>query len=158
MRDDLLRYCDEALVAMRDMVVELGDQLANRRPDLPGANSPFAILTHCLGVCGYWASSVNLGQVVRRDRDAEFTATGPVADLAARTDALRSDLADWFAAADVDRPPVNPPEGHGDDRDRAILATQGSVLLHVYEELAQHRGQLEITRDVLRAGASGPAA
>ncbi|SES08437.1 Protein of unknown function [Pedococcus cremeus] len=158
MRDDLLRYCDEALVAMRDMVVELRDQLANRRPDLPGANSPFAILTHCLGVCGYWASSVNLGRVVPRDRDAEFTATGPVADLAARTDALRSDLADWFAAADVDRPPANPPGGLGDDRDRAIVATQGSVLLHVYEELAQHRGQLEITRDVLRAGASGPAA
>jgi hypothetical protein len=157
-RDDLLRYCDEALVAMRDMVVELGDQLANRRPDLPGANSPFAILTHCLGVCGYWASSVNLGRVVPRDRDAEFTATGPVADLAARTDALRSDLASWFAAAEVDRPPANPPEGHSDDRDRAIVATQGSVLLHVYEELAQHRGQLELTRDVLRAGASGPAA
>jgi hypothetical protein len=29
--------------------------------------------------------------------------------------------------------------------------TQGEVLLHVYEELAQHRGQMEITRDVLRA-------
>jgi hypothetical protein len=101
---------------------------------------------------------VNLGRVVPRDRDAEFTATGPVADLAARTDALRSDLASWFAAAEVDRPPANPPEGHSDDRDRAIVATQGSVLLHVYEELAQHRGQLELSRDVLRAGASGPAA
>jgi hypothetical protein len=51
-KDTFLGFCDEALVAMRDMVVELGDQLANRRPDLPGANSPFAILTHCLGVCG----------------------------------------------------------------------------------------------------------
>ena len=98
MRDALLRYCDEALVAMRDIVVELGDELANRRPDLPGANSPFAILTHCLGLCGYWASTVNLGRVVPRDRDAEFTATGAVADLAARTDQARSDLAAWFAS------------------------------------------------------------
>jgi len=27
--------------------------------------------------------------------------------------------------------------------------TQGAVLIHVYEELAQHHGQMEITRDVL---------
>jgi len=33
----------------------------------------------------------------------------------------------------------------------SFSATQGGVLLHVYEELAQHRGQLEITRDLLRA-------
>ena len=85
-KDTYLRFCDEALVAMRDIVVELGDELANRRPDLPGANSPFAILTHCLGVTARWASTVNLGEVVPRDRDAEFTATGAVATLAADTD------------------------------------------------------------------------
>ncbi len=141
-----LRYCDEALVAMRDIVVDLGDDLANRRPDLPGANSPFAILTHCLGVCGRWASTVNLGEVIPRDRDAEFTATGPVADLAADTDRLREDFAGWVLRAEPTAPPANPP---GDDD----AATQGEVLLHVYEELAQHRGQMEVTRDLLRSTA-----
>jgi hypothetical protein len=141
-----LRYCDEALVAMRDIVVDLGDDLANRRPDLPGANSPFAILTHCLGVCGRWASTVNLGEVVPRDRDAEFTATGRVADLAADTDRLRASFARWVTAAEPGMPPANPP-GEPDDP-----ATQGEVLLHVHEELAQHRGQMEITRDLLVAG------
>lgn len=144
-RDVYLSYCDDALVAMRDMVADLGDDLANRRPDLPGANSPFAILTHCLGVCGRWASTVNLGEVIPRDRDAEFTAVGPVVELAAATDRLREALADWVARADATAPPANPPQGE----DRAM--TQGEVLLHVYEELAQHRGQMEITRDVLRA-------
>ena len=45
-------------------------------------------------------------------------------------------------------PPVNPPppEDHP-----GFDATQGDVLLHVYEELAQHLGQLEVTRDVLLA-------
>jgi gluconokinase len=147
-RDTYLRFCDEALVAMRDIVVELGDDLANRRPDLPGANSPFAILTHCLGVVGRWASTVNLGQVVPRDREAEFRATGRVADLAERTDAMRTWFAAWVAAADPDAPPANAPQGDDD----FFVATQGGVLLHVYEELAQHRGQLEITRDVLRHG------
>ena len=141
-----LRYCDDALVAMRDLVVDLGDDLANRRPDLPGANSPFAILTHCLGVCARWASTVNLGRVVPRDRDAEFTATGAVADLAADTDRLRAAFAGWVAEAQPGMPPANPTGDAGEP------ATQGEVLLHVYEELAQHRGQMEITRDLLRAG------
>jgi uncharacterized damage-inducible protein DinB len=149
-KDTYLRFCDEALVAMRDIVTELGDDLANRRPDLPGANSPYAILTHCLGVCGNWASTVNLGRVIPRDRDAEFTATGAVADLARATDQLRADFAGWVADAEPGMPPANPRRG----RDRDEYATQGEVLLHVYEELAQHRGHVEITRDILRDQAS----
>jgi uncharacterized damage-inducible protein DinB len=144
-----LRFCDEALVAMRDIVVGLGDDLANRRPDLPGANTPFAILTHCLGVTARWASTVNLGEVVPRDRDAEFTASGPVAQLADDTDRTRIALQEWVARSDLAAPPANPTH----DRDDWYAATQGGVLLHVYEELAQHRGQLEVTRDVLRAQA-----
>jgi uncharacterized damage-inducible protein DinB len=147
-KDMYLRFCDEALVAMRDMVTGLGDDLANRRPELPGANSPYAILTHCLGVVAAWASTTNLDQAVPRNRAAEFTATGPAADLAAETDRVRASFAEWVARAEPEEPPRDP--GYDDD-----YATQGEVLLHVYEELAQHRGQMEITRDVLRAGASG---
>ncbi|MGO4341616.1 mycothiol transferase [Pedococcus sp. 2YAF34] len=142
-----LRFCDEALVAMRDIVVELGDDLANRRPDLPGANTPFAILTHCLGVAARWASTVNLGEVVPRDRDAEFTASGAVADLATDTDRTRIALQEWVSRSDVHAPPANPTH----ERDDWYAATQGGVLMHVYEELAQHRGQLEVTRDLLQA-------
>jgi uncharacterized damage-inducible protein DinB len=147
-QDVYLSYCDDALVALRDMVTDLGDDLANRRPDFPGANSPFAILTHCLGVCGRWASTVNLGEVIPRDRDAEFTAAGRVADLAAETDRLREAFARWVARADSTALPANPAQGEDPSM------TQGEILLHVYEELAQHRGQMEITRDVLVAGAA----
>lgn len=146
-KDTYLRFCDEALVAMRDIVVELGDELANRRPDLAGANSPFAILTHCLGVTARWASTVNLGEVVPRDRDAEFAATGAVATLAADTDRIRESLRDWVARTDPAGPPANPTS----PREDWYAATCGGVLLHVYEELAQHRGQLEVTRDLLRS-------
>ena len=147
MRDELLRFCDEALVAMRDIVVDLGDELANRRPDLPGANSPVQILTHCLGVTGWWAGAVNLGRPVTRDRDAEFEAVCRVADLAVDLERARRQLHDDVAAADLGAEPVAA-------EDRHEYSTQGAVLLHVHEELAQHRGQLEITRDVLRAEAS----
>lgn len=142
-----LRFCDEALVAMRDIVTGLGDDLANRRPDLPGANSPFAIVTHCLGVCGYWASTVNLGEEVPRDRAAEFTATGAVGELADAVNRMRERLARWVQAAEVDAPPAD----RSATAEDFFAGTQGGVLFHIYEELAQHRGQLEITRDLLRA-------
>jgi len=35
--------------------------------------------------------------------------------------------------------------------DEALVAMRDLVVDHVYEELAQHRGQLEITHDLLRA-------
>ena len=38
--DVYLAFCDEALVAMRDMVTTLGDGLANRRLDVPGGQQP----------------------------------------------------------------------------------------------------------------------
>lgn len=143
-----LGFADEALQAMATIVDELGDELANTAPALPGANTPYAILTHCLGVCGHWASTVNLGQVVPRDRDSEFTARGETAALLERTRQVRADLRRWVEQADPSAPPANP-TGHGHD---AFEGTQGGVLLHVYQELSQHLGQLELTRDILHAG------
>ena len=157
--DDFLWFVDEALEGMVGIVVELGDDLANRRPDLPGANSPYAILFHCLGVMEWWGGEAVAGRPVERDRDAEFRATGPVDALVARAGAARARLAEDLAQLDPAAPPrvaLDP-----EDRDLPLGATQGGVALHIYEELAQHRGQMEVTRDVLRAsaaGASPPAA
>ena len=39
-----------------------------------------------------------------------------------------------------------------DDADLPLGQSQGSVLLHIYEELTQHLGQMELTRDLLLAG------
>jgi hypothetical protein len=148
--EDYLWYVDDALDDMVSIVVSLGDELANRAPDLPGANAPFAILTHCLGVMEYWSGQVIAGRKVERDRPAEFLATGAIDELALRArrqrEQLARDLAGFEAAA--------PPRGAvaAADRETPLGRTQGGVLFHIYEELAQHRGQLEITRDVLRAG------
>ena len=148
--DQYLYYVDTALDGMVQIVLELGDDLANTRPDIPGANSPYAILTHCLGVMEYWGGHVVSGRPSHRDRDAEFRASGNVSDLVERVRRAREQLAADVVEADPQAPPRNPPE-HGEP----ISATQGSVLLHIYEELAQHRGQMEITRDILRLRSSG---
>lgn len=147
--EDFLHYVDDALDGMVRIVDELGDDLANRWPDMPGANSPFAILTHCLGVLEYWGGEIIAGRSIVRDRPAEFRATGPVAELTASAQRARHQLRTDLTALD----PFGPPRGQPRAVDAALplARTQGGALLHIYEELAQHRGQLEITRDLLRA-------
>jgi hypothetical protein len=149
---DVLSSIDDALTAMVDIVTDLGDDLANRRPQLPGANSPYAILTHCLGVLEQWGGESIAGRPFTRDRDAEFRATGAVADLTRRADAARRQLdADLAAFVGTD-----PPRGtvEPDDRDRPLGRSQGGVALHIFEELSQHLGQMELTRDVLQTAAA----
>ncbi len=74
---------------------------------------------------------------------------GAVAELLRRTEQarrrLREDLVDLDAAAvpaNVRRDPADP---------HPYSEAKGAVLLHIIEELFQHLGQMEITRDVLVA-------
>ena len=147
---DFLQVCDRALTGMSRILADLGDDLANTRPDLPGANSPFAIVAHCLGVLEFWVGGCVAGREVVRDRAAEFAAAGQVADLVARVQAARDRLAEDIAGVDMTAPVTT-------SRDHPLLrepTTKGAALLHAFEELAQHHGQLELTRDVLRDGAA----
>jgi hypothetical protein len=147
--DDYLYYVDRALNGMAAIVAGLGDELANAKPSFPGANSPYALLTHCLGVTSYWAGELVAGRRVVRDRDAEFAAAGPVGSLLEEVAAVRARLAeDVRAAVPAARLRDTPPAVFlGPDRE----LTQGAALLHVYEELAQHHGQMEILRDAILA-------
>ena len=147
--DDYLVFVDEALDGMAAIIEELGDDLANRRLDVPGTNSPYVLLTHCLGVMEFWAGHLVAGRPTDRDRDAEFLARGSVADLVARTRRAREQFHADAVGADPAAPLRNPPAP--DDADLALGRTQGGALFHVYEELAQHRGQMEASRDVLVA-------
>jgi hypothetical protein len=146
-RADFLWFADLALRSMARIVADLGDESANRRPPFAGANSPYVILTHCLGVLEYWAGATVAGRPIERDRAAEFTASGPVAPLLTRAEKARERLAAdvgaleaWDVPHGVQRDPDDPvPYGE----------TKGAVLLHILEELFQHLGQMEITRDAL---------
>ena len=146
--DAVTSYVDRAVEAMADIAGDLGDDLANARPDLPGANSPYAILRHCLGVMDFWGGAVVAGRAVDRDRDAEFRSSGPVAGLiAAAREAQRRFRADIVTADPKARPLGTHPNTGPDELE---LVSQGHALLHVMEEVCQHLGQMEITRDLLR--------
>lgn len=143
--DELLASCEGLLDQYEALCRELGDQHVTARLDeVPGSNSAFALVTHVAGVMARWGRTVNRDLPVPRDRDAEFRASGTVQEALALLERARRDLVDDVRAARLGDPPVAPPPDEPD-----AYPTQGAVLLHVHEELAQHLGQLEVTRDVL---------
>jgi hypothetical protein len=139
---------DRHLDRMVATATELGDQRVNILPSLPGANSAYQIVFHCCGMLEWWTREAVLGIDVGRDRDAEFEASGSVAELTARVDGVRRQLRDDLPAIDIDGPLRGDPSDHY--KDKPIGRSARGVLLHVLEELAQHHGHLELTRDLVR--------
>ena len=148
-RADYLWFVDRALAEMADILRALGDDLANRRPALEGANSAFVILTHCLGVMEYWGGGNVADRTCARDRAAEFTASGDVATLVRRSEDARQRLHADLISFDPGAAPSHVVRGPDQV---PYTEAKGAVLLHILEELYQHLGQMELTRDVLRAG------
>ncbi|MGB3771879.1 MAG: DinB family protein [Rhodococcus sp. (in: high G+C Gram-positive bacteria)] len=93
--DAVLAITGSSLSSMTEILRGLGDELANTRPDLPGANSPYAIVFHCVAVIEHWAGSAIAGLKIPRDRAAEFTASGRVDDLITRVDDVQARLPEW---------------------------------------------------------------
>ena len=142
-----LPFIDEALDGMVAIAEMLGDERVNLRPDLPDTNSPYAILTHCVGMTTYWIGSVLCGRPSTRDRDSEFRARGMVADIRQAVKALKTQIREDISHVQGDQPLGHPMDLRGYTQ----FHTQGDVLLHCYTELAQHHGQMELTRDILLA-------
>jgi hypothetical protein len=137
------RHLDE-MTAIAD---GLGDALVNVRPDLPGANSAYQLVVHCCGMLEWWTHSVILGLRVDRDRPGEFVATGTLAQLHARVQQVKAQLREDCPGIDLGAPLRDDPSD-----EYAATPIGGSAwgaLMHVFEELAQHHGQLELTRDAI---------
>jgi Protein of unknown function (DUF664) len=147
--EEFLYYARRALDGMCEIVTALGDDLANRRPGIPGANTPYSLVVHCLGVVDYRSGHVVCGRASSRDRAAEFHAEGPVAVLPGRIEeglaALERDLLQVRPRDPLRNPPDPANLGPGDVR------TQASAFVHVLEELVQHHGQMQVLRDALYA-------
>ena len=144
-------YIDTALAKLLTRADELveagGDELLCRAPEVEGANSVFALITHCCGVMERWGGEVIAGRQINRDRRSEFTATGSLDHLEARVSAQlgrwREDLADYDAGA-----APRGPDGWEVGDPQPI--TQGFVVLHVIEELFQHLGHVDLSVDLVR--------
>lgn len=148
--NQLLPYMNFALDGMLRCAEDLGDEQVNVKPELEGANSAYVILYHCVQVSHWWVGTMCADREMIRDRDGEFVSSGTVDDLRVAVAAAKTELLEDIADIDVDALICRPhllPEGS-----RARSWTRGDSLIHAYEELAQHHGHMEITRDVILAG------
>jgi len=145
--EEYLWYVGRALHEMLSIAAELGDGRVCIRPTLPGANTAYGLITHCLGVADYWLGALIAGRVVERDRAAEFAATGTVASLIHAVTAAITQMGTDLRSLESATPPRTEPDPSFLGPRRPL--SQAGVLLHVLEELAQHHGQLEVLRDVL---------
>jgi uncharacterized damage-inducible protein DinB len=144
--EDFLVFINQAFDGMVQIAEELGDKRINLRPDLPGANSPYVILTHCVGLTRYWIGEILAGRPSHRDREAEFSASGTVAGIRQAVHDLQAQLPADIAQVKGEQPiayPLSERQQHMKDR------RQGAILLHCYRELTQHRGHMDLTRDLL---------
>lgn len=115
-------------------------------PPAPGANSLAVLVAHMLGNAEENLLGTLGGQSIARDRDAEFRVRGAsAAELAAAWVALRPRLEAALAALPdgaLDRDYAHPRRGTIGGRE---------ILIVVARHAAEHLGQAELTRDLLRA-------
>jgi hypothetical protein len=144
--DEFVLFCERTIDGMVAALERLDDTTVNALPPLPAPNSAFQLVTHALGACEWWTAHVVCGRPSARDRAAEFTSAGTVAELRERATAatarLRA-LEPELAVATRLAFPAHTQTPLGREW------TVGAALLHTYEELAQHLGHLEITVDLV---------
>lgn len=146
---EFVPFFNRAFDGMEAIADQLGDDLINVRPALPGANSAYTIIFHCAELTRWWVGVMGGHQTPNRDRDAEFVATGSLLGLVQQLADVRNELVRDVAKLTPQDPILRPdllPEGSA-----VRLWNQGEALIHAYEEVAQHHGQLELTRDWLLA-------
>ena len=150
--EEFLPYINGALDGMVHIVETLGDERINLRPNnMANTNSPFVILTHCVGLTRYFFGVALAGRQVHRDRDAEFRAQGTVAEIRQTVRELQQQVQEDLKHVRGDQPTAFPDAVRPPHR----TWTQGRFVLQCYKELAQHHGHMELTRDVMLG--HGPA-
>jgi uncharacterized damage-inducible protein DinB len=150
------RYTASSLDRLVALVAALDDGELGWRPPAEGANPLRVLAVHTLGNSHENLVGLLGGEDVARDRDAELrAATGDGPALERRWRSLRPRLERALArldAAALARQYAHPRRG---------TITGREVLLVVARHAAEHLGQAELTRDLLRraqsSGSSAPA-
>ena len=138
-------FCNRTLDGYERALARLDDASINAVP-VTGGSSVFQLTTHAIGATHWWTAHHVCGRAVQRDRDAEFGASGTVAEAVAQVADFRALLAELSPAMEAAT------EVHGAPSTQTPLGqdwTIGACLIHAYEELAQHLGHLELTTDLV---------
>jgi hypothetical protein len=147
------QYVQEKIAQLCDAVSGLSEDDLNRAPNLPGANSPFVIVTHTYGNMRAWILGIVCGQDLRRDRPGEFASRGTLGDLTEARDRLSADVEDAVGKLDpksLDDRFEPKQELWGEGTPREIMRRAGFV--HVLEHAGIHLGHIHMTAQLLQAG------
>jgi hypothetical protein len=113
---------------------------------LDDANSLYVLATHTMGNVRHNLLNGLCGLAISRDRDAEFVVTGgSAADIVAHWNELKSQISDSVEGL---------PRGEMDrERDHPRYGTISGheLLVLVATHAAEHYGQAQLTRDLLKA-------
>lgn len=139
-------YLVHVFTGIEKVLARMDDETVNRRPEGWGTNSVAGLVVHCCELAPSWFATPGLGRETERDRESEFTTEATVDELRrrvaesmARCHALAADFVAGPTAQDHEYRAFLP----GGDRSDAAL------VLHVFEELFQHLGHMEVTADAL---------
>lgn len=140
------RYIAGSIERLVEMLGELSAAELNWRPPAPDSNSLFVLATHTLANTEENILGTLCGIAVRRRRETEFQAYGPTAEpiqqrwahLRAEVDAALGTLAPEALRTLRQHPRRGPITGR-------------EILLVVARHAAEHLGQAELTRDLMKA-------
>ena len=153
MNAELAAY-DESIRTRLGAAVACADGLTeaqiNWRPTLAEGNSLYALAAHTLGNARAWVLGIACGEDIRRDRPAEFAASGinanPLRDDLASLTARIAKALGTMDPEQLDRRFVPSQELWGGGNPAHEITPQ-YALLHVIEHASLHLGHLELTRD-----------
>jgi uncharacterized damage-inducible protein DinB len=131
---------------IRDAIKELNDEGANWHPLSDGTNSVFAVLSHIISVDNFWVRQVIGGETVHRgDREADFRASGSLAELVARWEKAWTEIEP--ALAKLTRPQLLEERSLPFRPERRPVTVQW-VILHLISHYANHLGHIQLTRQL----------
>lgn len=142
----LSAYVTQAFEEMEAVLDRLGGADLNVRPFGDETNSISALVTHATAVSEFWLGHVGLGHPTNRDRDSEFRAESDDAGLRTRIATAHENALTYIGRLDAG-------EGQPSAVRETLVGdqTDGSIVVHVIEELYQHVGHMDITADALLA-------
>lgn len=158
MNNELKLYLDELhrLFDRLERTVDgLDERALNWRPKVAEPNSIFVLATHILGNAEGWILGIAAGQHIPRDRDAEFVSSGSSAapllerarELSGRIDQALTALPD--SALDEQRDPTQALWGVGTTQPVSVR----EAIMHVLHHFTLHLGHIDMTKDLIAAGA-----
>lgn len=139
-------YLDHVFDGMEKVLDRVDSDQVNELPGDWSTNTIAGLVVHCCELAPSWFETPGLGRDSERDRESEFTTTASVTDLRARIADSRGRCHLLVEEFDVGPTAL-------DHEFRAFLPggdrSDAALVIHVFEELFQHLGHMEVTADAL---------